>query len=262
MTDLNAAIVSAGPSAAAREVAPIQEESTAGLTADFNTFLTLLTTQLRSQDPLNPIESTEFVSQLANFSSVEQQVQTNKFLGQMLEAMTTGGPDALAQWLGREVRAPAPVAFSGAPVTVFPQEAPALATSATLVARNANGDIVSETPMDLAATSVDWAGLDAAGAALPAGLYKLSVRYGLPEGETQTGEVETFANVVEARRENDKVMLRLASGAVIDAESVTGVRTASPAPVAAQPAPAAPAPQTDAETDSEPVDDPVTDPAG
>lgn len=51
--------------------------ATNSLNGDFETFLRLLTTQLQNQDPLDPTNSTEFVAQLANFSSVEQQVQTN-----------------------------------------------------------------------------------------------------------------------------------------------------------------------------------------
>ena len=52
------------------DAAPTVSEPTNQLTADFETFLRLLTTQLRNQDPLAPIESTEFVAQLAAFSSV------------------------------------------------------------------------------------------------------------------------------------------------------------------------------------------------
>ena len=45
--------------------------------ANFDTFLSLLTAQLRNQDPLEPVNSTDFVAQLAQFSAVEQQVQSN-----------------------------------------------------------------------------------------------------------------------------------------------------------------------------------------
>ncbi|TVQ54498.1 MAG: hypothetical protein EA355_11765 [Rhodobacteraceae bacterium] len=249
MTDLNALLGSGGPSAAGRPASPAQQQSTAGFTADFNTFLTLLTTQLRSQDPLNPIESTEFVSQLASFSAVEQQVQTNRFLGQMLEAMTVGGPEALGQWLGREVRAPAPVAFSGAPVTVFPEAPPSLATSAVLVARDASGAVVGETPVDLGAKSVVWEGVGSNGAPLASGLYTLSMRYGLPDAETVSGDVEVFSSVVEARRDEGRVLLTLAGGAVIEADAVTGVRAAGAAAAPAQPRPAAPEPEAPTVTD-------------
>ena len=47
------------------------------LSADMNTFLTLLTTQLKYQDPLDPMDTAEFTNQLVQYSSVEQAIQTN-----------------------------------------------------------------------------------------------------------------------------------------------------------------------------------------
>ena len=47
----------------------------------------MLTTQIKNQDPLNPMEGTEFAVQLATFSGVEQQVQTNQLLARLLVAM-------------------------------------------------------------------------------------------------------------------------------------------------------------------------------
>ena len=56
----------------------------ASLAADFDAFLLLLTTQLKNQDPLSPMEPTEFTSQLVQFASVEQQINTNRSLGQLI----------------------------------------------------------------------------------------------------------------------------------------------------------------------------------
>ncbi|MEM9421428.1 MAG: flagellar hook capping FlgD N-terminal domain-containing protein, partial [Pseudomonadota bacterium] len=50
------------------------------LTSDFNTFLQLLTAQVNNQDPLEPLDSTQFVEQLATFSALEQQINTNSQL--------------------------------------------------------------------------------------------------------------------------------------------------------------------------------------
>jgi flagellar basal-body rod modification protein FlgD len=53
-------------------------------TLDYNEFLQLLVAQLQNQDPTNPTDPTTFVSQLASFSSVEQQVNTNSILNSLL----------------------------------------------------------------------------------------------------------------------------------------------------------------------------------
>lgn len=67
------------------------------ITADLNAFLSMLTTQLKNQDPLSPMESNEFTQQLIGFSQVEQQISTNENLqtlqtqlGTSFGAMTLG----------------------------------------------------------------------------------------------------------------------------------------------------------------------------
>ena len=56
-------------------------------TADYNTFIKLLIAQMKNQDPTKPMDSTEFVSQLASFSAVEQQTQTNTKLDTMAQSL-------------------------------------------------------------------------------------------------------------------------------------------------------------------------------
>lgn len=58
-------------------------------TADYNTFIKLLVAQMKNQDPTKPMDSTEFVSQLASFSAVEQQTQTNTKLETINKALNT-----------------------------------------------------------------------------------------------------------------------------------------------------------------------------
>lgn len=55
--------------------------------ADYNTFIKLLIAQMKNQDPTKPMDSTEFVSQLASFSAVEQQTQTNTKLDSMAQSL-------------------------------------------------------------------------------------------------------------------------------------------------------------------------------
>ena len=91
--------------------------------SDFETFLKMLTTQIKNQDPLNPMEGTEFAVQLATFSGVEQQVQTNTLLQQML-SNGTNGLGELSGWIGRDVRTTAPVWFDTELVSINAMPAP------------------------------------------------------------------------------------------------------------------------------------------
>ena len=58
--------------------------SVTGLGSDFKTFLTLLTSQLKNQDPLSPLDTNQFTQQLVSFSQVEQAINTNTKLSSLL----------------------------------------------------------------------------------------------------------------------------------------------------------------------------------
>ncbi|HWK12933.1 MAG TPA: flagellar hook assembly protein FlgD [Rhizobiaceae bacterium] len=78
-----------------------QAGSSAGTAnVDYQSFLRLLVAQMKNQDPTKPMESTEYVAQLATFSQVEQSVQMNAKLDQMLRASSMSQADAL---IGREI---------------------------------------------------------------------------------------------------------------------------------------------------------------
>lgn len=62
---------------------------------DYDAFLTLLVAQLKNQDPTEPMDSTQYLAQLASFSSVEQQIKTNDQLGQILAAEQIGQASGL-----------------------------------------------------------------------------------------------------------------------------------------------------------------------
>ena len=59
------------------------------LAGNFNTFLTLLTTQLQNQDPLSPLDTNQFTQQLVEFASVEQQVNMNTNLQTLISMQQT-----------------------------------------------------------------------------------------------------------------------------------------------------------------------------
>lgn len=59
---------------------PPVEDASASLSSDFEVFLQMLTAQMKYQDPLNPVDSTDYATQLATFSGVEQAVLTNDLL--------------------------------------------------------------------------------------------------------------------------------------------------------------------------------------
>ena len=224
-----AAIAPVTAASAAPAAAPKQDQPTVGakLSADFNTFLKLLTTQLKSQDPLQPMESTEFVAQLAQFSAVEQQIATNKTLGDIFDAVSGAGAGALGDWLGRDVRAPAPLDYKGGAAEAYPPEAPEGAAGATMVVRKADGGVAAEIPFTPGAKSVAWDGKLAGGADAQPGAYRFEARFAMAEGAVETRDAEIYARVIEARREDGSIVLGLAGGGSARAEDVTALREPS-----------------------------------
>ena len=69
-------------------------------TVDYQSFLRLLVAQMKNQDPTSPMESTDYVAQLATFSQVEQSVQINAKLDGILQASTFAQAGDL---IGREI---------------------------------------------------------------------------------------------------------------------------------------------------------------
>jgi flagellar basal-body rod modification protein FlgD len=75
------------------------------LASNFETFLALLTSQLKNQDPLSPVDSNQFTAQLTQMAGVEQQLLTNDLLKSLVEAQGGGGLGQAATYIGKEATA-------------------------------------------------------------------------------------------------------------------------------------------------------------
>lgn len=73
------------------------------LADNFDTFLALLTTQLQNQDPLDPLDSSQFTEQLVQFSSVEQAINANKKLDQLVQLQTSNQLNGAVAYIGQTV---------------------------------------------------------------------------------------------------------------------------------------------------------------
>lgn len=190
---------------------------------DYQTFLTMLTTQLKNQDPTAPMESTDFAVQLATFSGVEQQTMTNQLLERMggkMDAMTLSD---LSSWLGAQARVSAPVTVDGSPVTLYPQF-DAKADKAVLVVKDATGNTVSRNALDPAAKTLDWTPADATGAPLTSGRYVLSVENYAGDTPLSITPVQHYATVTEAKIGPKGTMLVLEDGSEVAASDVTSLK--------------------------------------
>ena len=79
--------------------------SRSGIADNFDTFLQLLTTQLRNQNPLDPLDTNAFTQQLVQFSSVEQQLKTNEFLSALVQANANSVNTNAVNYIGKTISA-------------------------------------------------------------------------------------------------------------------------------------------------------------
>lgn len=194
------------------------------LSSDFTTFLKMLTVQMQNQDPLNPMDSAEYAMQLATFSGVEQQVQTNKLLESLAAQFSLVGMSQLAGWVGQEARAASDVWYAGDPVTLAPNPV-ANADRAVLVVRDAQGNTVSREEMPVAAELYQWLGGDAGGDPLPEGRYSLTLESWRDGEVLQEDPVEHYGRVVEARGGSGGVRLVFEGGIEVMAAEITALRS-------------------------------------
>lgn len=194
------------------------------ITSDYNTFLKMLTAQVKNQDPLDPMSSDDFSSQLATFSGVEQQVKTNELLAALGAQMGAAGMSQYASWIGLEARAEAPAYFDGIPISVSPKPA-AGADNAELVVRDQDGHVVQRLPFTPSTDDIQWAGVSDTGTPFDDGLYSFEVESF--SGDTLLGasKAEVYAEIVEAKNHDGATVLVLLGGGEINATDVSSLRS-------------------------------------
>ena len=199
--------------------------SSTDVSGDFETFLTLLTAQLRNQDPLKPVESTEFVAQLASFSAVEQQVQSNTKLEGILEALASGATGGLSQWIGQEVRNPGSAAYENKPLDVL-YLSHTDADRVELIVFDENDSIVARQEVNKDESNVQWSGILANGSrAIEGEGYRFETNSYL-EGEVIANTPAlVFSTVQEVRKFEGQPVLYFADGTQMFASDVEAIRT-------------------------------------
>ena len=168
------------------------------LSGNFNTFLTLLTTQLQNQDPLNPMDSSQFTQQLVMFSQVEQQIDTNQNLQTLIALNQSNTLSNATTYLGKSVTITTGNGALQDGTCTWRYALGADAANSTVTVTNSNGQVVYTAPGETASGGHDftWNGEDASGNQLPDGVYKLSVSASAPDGSAIQSAI-AFKGVVD-----------------------------------------------------------------
>jgi len=175
------------------------DTSRTSLTSNFNTFLTMLTTQLKHQDPLSPMDSTQFTSQLVQYAGVEQQINTNSNLEKLLTFQQNTQTAQAVNYLGQAVE----MAGSQLPVQnhsgTFSYTLPQAANSCEIQVKDSTGTVVYKTTGDLTAGRHDlaWNGVDSSGKTLDDGIYTVNVVAKDKDGKSITPVMTVFGQVTK-----------------------------------------------------------------
>lgn len=214
------------PNALSGGAASATSQNGSAVNSDFETFIKMLTVQMQNQDPLNPIESADFAVQLATFSTVEQQVQTNVLLSNLGNQIGALSVAQLSGWVGMDARAEMPVIFNDSPINLTLRNSE-LADTAQLVVRNQQGNEIQRMDVPIEGGDYVWAGMDNFGNPLPAGTYTITTESFSQGDMIASNPVEVHARIVEARNDNGQPVLVMEDGQEVGSSQILGLRAPS-----------------------------------
>jgi len=183
----------------------------ASLSGDYNNFLTLLTTQLKNQDPLSPMDTTQFTQQLVQFSAVEQQINGNKKLDQLIGLQSTANAYGAVGFVGTQVAADSDQLSLQNKKGKFDYNIEHTSGTALLKITNSSGQLVMVKQVDATVGKhpVEWDGTDYNGSQLPDGAYTVAVSYQDSAGTNYEAPITTYGTVDSATIADGQVSLKI-----------------------------------------------------
>jgi flagellar basal-body rod modification protein FlgD len=173
------------------------------LADNFQTFLTMLTTQLKNQNPLDPLDTNQFTQQLVQFAQVEQQIKQNQQLETLISLNKAAETTTALAYVG------ATVAIDGKTAALVNKQAAwtfnvPKPVSATVTIKNASGQTVftGNFSMKPGMSTFEWDGRDAQGVQWPDGNYTISVTAKDANGQTVEipSEIEGVVDSVDVTK--------------------------------------------------------------
>jgi len=186
------------------------------LSGNFDTFLTLLTTQLQNQDPMNPMDSDQFTQELVAFSGVEQQINTNDNLKTLISLQQGNSSNNAINYLGKNIT----ITDGSGQLTDgaghWSYALGSAAASTTIVVTDANGKVVYTGKGETGAGQhdFDWDGKDNSGNQLDDGTYKVTVTALGSDGSNLQTAVASSGAVSEVNFTGSEPYLMVGSMAV------------------------------------------------
>ncbi|TCS62140.1 flagellar hook assembly protein FlgD [Varunaivibrio sulfuroxidans] len=179
------------------------------LNKDLNQFLTLLVTQLKNQDPLQPLKANEFTNQLVQFASVEQQINQNSNLEKLLTLQKSSQVSSMVSYLGRSIEATGQQFQLQKGVGKFSYTLGANVQDTTVTIQNAKGLTVYSGPGETASGKhvFNWDGKNNSAQQMPDGAYTVNISAKDHLGNIQDVAQTIFGTVTGAGVDAGSAML-------------------------------------------------------
>lgn len=161
--------------------------SRATMADNFDTFLSILTTQLKNQNPLDPLDTNQFTQQLVQFTSVEQQLKTNQFLESLMLSGQNSAKSEAVSYIGKQVTASGKTGELTDDKAVFwDYNAASTAANATVTIKNSAGQVVysEDGALKSGPGTFRWDGELSSGGTAPNGIYTIDIK-----GTNLTGNI-------------------------------------------------------------------------
>lgn len=184
--------------------------SSARIADNFDQFLQLLTTQLKNQSPLDPLDTNQFTQQLVQFASVEQQIKTNDNLSSLLTANKTANLNNALGFVGAKVTADGTTTSLQNNSASWQLNAPKTGT-ATFTIKDKSGNEVYSGKKVISAgdQTFTWDGRTTSGGTAPAGQYTIVVAAKDAAGQAMTVTSEITGTVDKVDVTGDVPVLKI-----------------------------------------------------
>ena len=197
----------------------------ASLASNSQTFLTLLTTQLKNQDPTSPLDTNQFTAQLTQMTGVEQQLLSNQLLQQLVNQSTGSGVTGAVDLIGKSVSATSSTATLQSGAASWEYTLGGAATNVNVQVTDSSGNIVytGTAPAGTGAQSFTWNGKNTAGQQqTDGGTYTLAVSATDANGAAVTVNNGVSGTATAVEQVNGATMVTV-NGVQVPLSSITSV---------------------------------------
>ncbi|WP_395820537.1 flagellar hook assembly protein FlgD [Devosia sp.] len=198
-----------------------------GIADNFDTFLSILTTQLKNQNPLDPLDTNQFTQQLVQFTGVEQQLKTNQFLEAMMLSTQNSGQSDAVNYIGKVINASGTKGelVNGAAAWNFALDE---ASTINVTVKDAKGNVVFTKEGKVAAgeSVFNWDGVDNNGKLQPDGTYSIAISAKNADGKVINAKTDMVGEVTGVDFTGTEPVLLIGS-ARVNLSSVNAVKAKS-----------------------------------